>query len=123
LAVFALLISAMAFAQGAPIGAWCGGSYGAEGTNFGPNSSVSFEKDFTEPCKKMLSLAPYFNDNAISKHYADGNTARSRHLHQDRARRGLPRRDRQLPAPARKSVSTGRSASSQRLAAPRHPRA
>ena len=36
LAVFALLISAMAFAQGAPIGAWCGGSYGAEGTNFAP---------------------------------------------------------------------------------------
>ncbi len=47
----------------------------AEGTNLGPNSSVSFEKDFTAACQKMLSLAPYFNDNAISKHYADGNTA------------------------------------------------
>jgi raffinose/stachyose/melibiose transport system substrate-binding protein len=47
----------------------------AEGTNLGPNSSVSFEKDFTPACQKMLSLAPYFNDNAISKHYADGNTA------------------------------------------------
>jgi len=47
----------------------------AEGTNLGPNSSVSFEKDFTAPCQKMLSLTPYFNDNAISKHYADGNTA------------------------------------------------
>jgi raffinose/stachyose/melibiose transport system substrate-binding protein len=47
----------------------------AEGTNLGPNSSVSFEKDFTEPCKKMLSLTPYFNDNALSKKYADGNTA------------------------------------------------
>ncbi len=47
----------------------------ADGTNLGPNSSVSFEKDFTAPCKRMLSLAPYFNDNAISKHYADGNTA------------------------------------------------
>ena len=30
----------------------------AEGTNLGPNSSVSFEKDFTAPCKQMLSLAP-----------------------------------------------------------------
>ena len=36
---------------------------------------MSFEKDFTPPCQKMLSLAPYFNDNPISKHYADGNTA------------------------------------------------
>jgi raffinose/stachyose/melibiose transport system substrate-binding protein len=47
----------------------------AEGTSLGPNSSVSFEKDFTPACQKMLSLAPYFNSNAISKHYADGNTA------------------------------------------------
>jgi raffinose/stachyose/melibiose transport system substrate-binding protein len=47
----------------------------AAGTNLGPNSSVSFEKDFTPACQKMLSLVPYFNDNAISKHYADGNTA------------------------------------------------
>ena len=35
-----------------------------EGTNLGPNSAVSFEKDFTAPCKQMLSLK-----------YADGNTA------------------------------------------------
>src|SRR5262245_17736601 len=34
-AVAALAIPAMAFAQNAP-GAWCAGSYGAEGTNFGP---------------------------------------------------------------------------------------
>jgi len=46
-----------------------------EGTNLGPNSAVSFEKDFTAPCQKMLSLAPYFNDNAIAKYYANGNTA------------------------------------------------
>src|SRR3984885_2590484 len=46
-----------------------------EGTNLGPNSSVSFEKDFTPACQKMLSLAPYFNDNAIARKYADGNTA------------------------------------------------
>jgi hypothetical protein len=30
-----LAIPAMAFAQ-APVGAWCAGSYGAEGTNFAP---------------------------------------------------------------------------------------
>jgi hypothetical protein len=36
LAAVALAIPAMAFAQAAPIGAWCGGSYGAEGTNFAP---------------------------------------------------------------------------------------
>jgi hypothetical protein len=35
-AVFALIIPTIAFAQAAPIGAWCGGSYGAEGTNFAP---------------------------------------------------------------------------------------
>jgi raffinose/stachyose/melibiose transport system substrate-binding protein len=46
-----------------------------EGTNLGPNSSVSFGKDYTEPCQKMLSLAPYFNSNPIAKHYADGNLA------------------------------------------------
>jgi raffinose/stachyose/melibiose transport system substrate-binding protein len=46
-----------------------------EGTNLGPNSSVSFEKDFTEPCQKMLSLSPYFNAGSIAKHYGDGNLA------------------------------------------------
>ena len=34
-AIAALAIPAMVFAQGAP-GAWCGASYGAEGTNFAP---------------------------------------------------------------------------------------
>ena len=35
-ALFAVVAFAVpAFAQ-APVGAWCGGSYGAEGTNFGP---------------------------------------------------------------------------------------
>jgi raffinose/stachyose/melibiose transport system substrate-binding protein len=46
-----------------------------EGTNLGPNSSVSFDKDFTEPCKQMLSLSPYFNAGSIAKHYGDGNLA------------------------------------------------
>jgi raffinose/stachyose/melibiose transport system substrate-binding protein len=47
----------------------------AEGTNLGDSSPVSFEKDFTAPCKQMLSLAPYFNENPIAKHYGDGNLA------------------------------------------------
>jgi raffinose/stachyose/melibiose transport system substrate-binding protein len=51
----------------------------SQGTNLGPNSPVSFEKDFTAPCKQMLSLAPYFNANPIAKHYADGNLAFSSH--------------------------------------------
>src|SRR5438128_1024049 len=38
-AVVAFAITAMAFAQ-APVGAWCAGSYGAEGINFGPYPSV-----------------------------------------------------------------------------------
>ena len=46
-----------------------------EGTNLGPNSSVSFEKDFTPACQKMLSLTSYFNDNPLAKHYSDGNQA------------------------------------------------
>ena len=48
---------------------------GAQGTNLGPNAEASFEKDFTAPCQKMLSLAPYFNSNPIAKHYSDGNLA------------------------------------------------
>ena len=47
----------------------------AEGTSLGPNSAVSFEKDFTAPCQKMLSLSPYFNSNPIAEHYTDGNLA------------------------------------------------
>jgi raffinose/stachyose/melibiose transport system substrate-binding protein len=47
----------------------------AEGTNLGPDSPVSFAKDFTGPCQKMLSLTPYFNADPIAKHYADGNLA------------------------------------------------
>ena len=43
LAVFALIIPSIAFAQAAPIGAWCGGSYGAEGTTCGPCVGVQSE--------------------------------------------------------------------------------
>jgi len=40
LVVVALIIPTMTFSQAVPIGAWCGGSYGAEGTNFGPCPTV-----------------------------------------------------------------------------------
>ena len=50
-------------------------SLNAEGTNLGSGSSASFERDFTTPCKQMLSLAPYFNTDPIAKHYGDGNLA------------------------------------------------
>ena len=39
LAAMALVVPVMAFAQ-APVGAWCAGSYGAEGTNFAPCVAV-----------------------------------------------------------------------------------
>jgi raffinose/stachyose/melibiose transport system substrate-binding protein len=51
----------------------------SEGTNLGPDSPVSFEKDFTAPCKQMLTLAPYFNTNPIAQHYASGNLAFASH--------------------------------------------
>jgi raffinose/stachyose/melibiose transport system substrate-binding protein len=47
----------------------------AEGAGLGTDSTVSFERDFTAPCKTMLSLTPYFNLDPIGKHYADGNLA------------------------------------------------
>jgi raffinose/stachyose/melibiose transport system substrate-binding protein len=47
----------------------------AAGTNLGPDSPASFGKDFTAPCKQMLSLSPYFNADPIAKHYGDGNLA------------------------------------------------
>jgi raffinose/stachyose/melibiose transport system substrate-binding protein len=47
----------------------------AAGTNFSADSPVSFQKDFTAPCKQMLTLAPYTNPDAASRHYGDGNTA------------------------------------------------
>ncbi len=47
----------------------------AQGTNIGPDSPVSFEKDFTAACQRMLSMTPYFNRDPITEGYANGNTA------------------------------------------------
>ena len=48
----------------------------AEGTDVGPDSEVSFEKDFAEPMDKMMLLADeYTNEDAASRAYGDGNLA------------------------------------------------
>ncbi|MFE7844281.1 ABC transporter substrate-binding protein [Microbacterium sp. NPDC057407] len=47
-----------------------------EGTEVGPGSEVSFQKDFADPMDKMLELAStYVNDDAESRAYGDGNLA------------------------------------------------
>lgn len=48
----------------------------AEGTNVGPESDVSFQKDFAEPMVKMTQLTEnYVNADAPSRGYGDGNLA------------------------------------------------
>ncbi|MEZ3158517.1 extracellular solute-binding protein [Microbacterium sp. BWR-S6Y] len=48
----------------------------AEGDQVGPDSTVSFAKDFTEPMDRMLELArDYTNADAESRAYGDGNLA------------------------------------------------
>lgn len=48
----------------------------AEGTEVGPDSDVSFEKDFAEPMARMMQLADaYTNEDAASRGYGDGNLA------------------------------------------------
>ncbi len=47
-----------------------------EGAEVGPDSPVSFAKDFTEPMDRMLELAQnYTNPDAESRAYGDGNLA------------------------------------------------
>ena len=47
-----------------------------EGTDVGPDSDVSFQKDFAEPMDQMMQLATeYTNEDAASRAYGDGNLA------------------------------------------------
>lgn len=47
-----------------------------EGTDVGPDSEVSFQKDFAEPMERMMQLADeYTNEDAASRAYGDGNLA------------------------------------------------
>ena len=45
------------------------------GTEVGPDSAVSFQKDVLEPSEQMKQLADYSNDDAASRGYGDGNVA------------------------------------------------
>ncbi len=47
----------------------------AAGTAVGPDSAVSFQKDYAEPMDKMVQLAAYTNEDANSRGYGDGNLA------------------------------------------------
>lgn len=47
----------------------------AQGTDIGPDSEVSFQKDMREPMERYLKVFSYMNDDAPSRGYADGNTA------------------------------------------------
>lgn len=50
-----------------------------EGAAVGPDSPVSFEKDFAEPMDQMMQLAnDYTNEDAESRGYGDGNLAFSK---------------------------------------------
>ncbi|SEB40017.1 ABC transporter substrate-binding protein [Microbacterium hydrocarbonoxydans] len=47
-----------------------------EGTEVGPDSERSFQKDFAEPMERMMQLAEdYTNEDAPSRGYGDGNLA------------------------------------------------
>ncbi|GGE91126.1 carbohydrate-binding protein [Mycetocola zhadangensis] len=45
------------------------------GTEVGPDSPVSFSKDFKDPVEQMMELAAYSNESAPSRTYGDGNVA------------------------------------------------
>lgn len=47
----------------------------SQGDEVGPDSPVSFQKDFAEPMDKMKTLLSYTNRDAASRSYADGNLA------------------------------------------------
>lgn len=47
----------------------------ALGTEVGPDSATSFQKDFAGPIAKMVELTEYTNSNAPSRAYNDGNLA------------------------------------------------
>jgi raffinose/stachyose/melibiose transport system substrate-binding protein len=45
------------------------------GTEVGPDSPVSFQKNLREPVARMMELLAYSNDDASSRGYGDGNVA------------------------------------------------
>lgn len=49
-----------------------------QGGDVGSGSPVSFSKDFRPAVERMVELIPYFNKNAASRDYGDGNVAFSK---------------------------------------------
>ena len=47
----------------------------AAGQKIGSGSDISFQQDFAPSVKKMIELTPYFNSDAASRGYPDGNAA------------------------------------------------
>lgn len=50
----------------------------AQGEDAGPDSEVSFSKDFREPLEKMLQISAFSQPGAASRYYGDGNAAFAR---------------------------------------------
>ncbi|GAA2313921.1 extracellular solute-binding protein [Streptomyces kunmingensis] len=46
-----------------------------QGTDIGPDSAVSFQKDFAVPMERARTLTRYFNRDAATRSYPDGNLA------------------------------------------------
>lgn len=46
-----------------------------QGTDVGPDSPVSFEKDFAVPMERARTISTYFNEDHAVRAYADGNLA------------------------------------------------
>ncbi|MDQ0772009.1 ABC-type glycerol-3-phosphate transport system substrate-binding protein [Streptomyces aurantiacus] len=46
-----------------------------QGTDIGPDSAVSFQKTFAEPMDRARAITRYYNPDAASRSYADGNLA------------------------------------------------
>ena len=53
-------------------------SLARQGTDVGPDSDVSFQKDFAQPMEQMVELAQHVNPDAASRAYGDGNLAFAR---------------------------------------------
>ncbi|MDO9417765.1 ABC transporter substrate-binding protein [Pararhizobium sp.] len=47
----------------------------AQGTDIGPNSQVSFEKNLAAPCARIVEALPYFNGDAFNDTYSQGSNA------------------------------------------------
>jgi len=85
-AIAALAIPAMVFAQDAPA-AWCGGSYGAEGTNFAPcpitqtgaqiagqasgmkNQSIGTQPQYPASQVNLQNGRPYFQNQELNLNF------------------------------------------------------